>query len=331
MTFFQKFMEFMDLQMTTPTMFGWFHLLCLAIVIAGTVLLCVYARKFGEKAARIVVLTYSIVAILFEIYKMFNFSYNWQTNTWDFQWYAFPFQFCSTPMYIGLIAGCLKKGKVQDVLYSYLATFALFAGIAVMLYPSTVFIGTIGINIQTMICHGGMVVMGIFLYASGVVKPVFTTVLKALIVFEVLSSLALILNLSLYLPVAPETFNMFFISPYFNCELPLLQTVQNNVPYIVFLLTYLIGFFICATVVMGIVALVYKIIHFAKNRKMEKDKSLQIKDAKEKNVNVKTQKENSKDVKNQTNKSKNNKNKKKKSKNNKNKKKKSKTNKTKKK
>ena len=266
MTFFQKFMKVLDLQMTTPTIYSWFHILCLVLVVATTVLLCVFARKHGEKAARIVVLTYSIVTILFEIYKMFNFSYDWQTNTWDFQWYAFPFQFCSTPMYIGLIAGCLKKGKVQDLLYSYLATFALFAGLAVMLYPSTVFIGTIGINIQTMVCHGGMIIVGVFLYATKVVKPKFFTVLKALMIFELLCAVALTLNLSLYKAVAPETFNMFFISPYFNCELPLLQMVQDKVPYIVFLLTYIIGFFACASIVLGVVALIYKIIFVCKNK-----------------------------------------------------------------
>lgn len=271
MTTFQKIMSFLDSQMTTPTNFSWFHIMCLALVIIGSVLLCVFARKYGEKGARIVVLTYSITTILLEVYKMLNFSYDPQTNTWDFQWYAFPFQFCSTPMYVGLIAGCLKKGKVQDALYSYLATFALFAGTAVMFYPNDVFIGTIGINIQTMVCHGGMVIMGVYLYASKVVKPKMTTLLKAMIVFGILSAVALILNLSLYKAVAPETFNMFFISPYYECTLPILSLVWNNAHYILFLLSYLIGFSVCALVIMCIPMLIFKIIDVVKNKKSLKE------------------------------------------------------------
>ena len=267
MTTFQKIMKFLDSDMIRPTNYGWFHLMCLGIVLVLTVLLCVFAKKYGDKGARIVVLTYSITTILLEVYKMLNYSYNWETNAWDFQWYAFPFQFCSTPMYVGLLAGCLKKGKFQDFLYSYLATYALFAGLAVMAMPNDVFISTIGINIQTMICHGGMVVMGIYLYACGAVKPRLKTLLKASAVFAVLASIALILNVSLYNAVAPETFNMFFISPYFECTLPLLNTVYQSVHYVLFLLTYLVGFTICALIVLAIVMLVAKIISVVKNKK----------------------------------------------------------------
>ena len=271
MNVFQKIMIFFDGQMKTPTNFGWFHIMCLALVVLITVLLCVFARKYGDKGARIVVLTYSILTIVLEIYKMLNYSYNPHTNVWDFQWYAFPFQFCSTPMYVGLVAGLLKKGKVQDALYSYLSTFALFAGLAVMFYPNDVFVSTIGINIQTMICHGGMVIVGIYLFACKVVKPNLKTLLKAMIVFAVLSAVALILNLSLYKAVAPETFNMFFISPYYECTLPLLSLVRANTHYIVFLLVYLIGFSLCALIVLSVAMLVFKIIQLLREKKLKQN------------------------------------------------------------
>lgn len=81
--------------------------------------------------------------------------------------------------------------KFQKVLYSYLATFSLFAGIAVMAFPSSVFVETIGINIQTMICHAGMVVVGVVLLASRVVDLNFKTILRALPVFALCLSLRL--------------------------------------------------------------------------------------------------------------------------------------------
>ena len=154
-----------------------------------TTLLCLYAVKHRNdqeklvRFTRIVVLTYSILGIILEIYKQLNFSFNSTSGEWSYQWYAFPFQFCSTPMYVGLIAGCCKEGGFQKFLYSYLATFALFAGLSVMFYPGDVFTRTIGINIQTMVCHGGMVVMGIYLWFSKQVKFEFKTILKALSVF----------------------------------------------------------------------------------------------------------------------------------------------------
>jgi hypothetical protein len=65
-------------------------------------------------------------------------------------------------MYVGLLAGLLKEGKVRRALYSFLGTFCLFAGLAVMVYPNDVFTSTLGISIQTMVHHGGMTVLGIY-------------------------------------------------------------------------------------------------------------------------------------------------------------------------
>ena len=218
------------------------------------------------KMTRIVVLTYSIVTILLEVYKQLNFSFNSTTGEWHYQWYAFPFQFCSTPMYNGLIAGCVKKGKFQEFLYSYLATYALFAGLAVMFLPSDVFISTIGINIQTMICHGGMVVVGIFLFFSGMVKLEWKTILKALSVFCVLVFIALILNVIFNSTGNTATFNMFFISPFLPCTLPLLSMIYPLVPYPIFLIIYIAGFTLAALVMLAIAIGINKIVKGRKSR-----------------------------------------------------------------
>ena len=224
------------------------------------------------------VLTYAILVILLEIYKQLNFSYNPTTDTWSYQWYAFPFQFCSTPMYVALVAGCLKGGKFQEWLYSYLATFSLFGGICVMLYPNDVFIGTIGINIQTMICHGGMVVMGLYFLASGLVKLKFTTIFKAMAIFAGLCSLALIMNIIYHATGGTATFNMFFISPYLPCTLPLLSVIYNLVPYPIFLIIYLLGFSLAGFIMLAIAIMFDRFIKNETERRgvFEDDKSFKI-------------------------------------------------------
>ena len=266
MNFFEQILVGLDAKMEEPQAFGWFHLMCWGLVIIITTLLCLYAVKHRNdqeklvRFTRIVVLTYSILGIILEIYKQLNFSFNSTSGEWSYQWYAFPFQFCSTPMYVGLIAGCCKGGGFQKFLYSYLATFALFAGLSVMFYPGDVFTRTIGINIQTMVCHGGMVVMGIYLWFSKQVKFEFKTILKALSVFCVLVAIALIMNIIYNSTGNTATFNMFFISPYLPCTLPILNMVYEMVPYPIFLIIYIIGFtlaaFIMLLVAMGINRLV---------------------------------------------------------------------------
>lgn len=262
------FLNFLDSEMTKPTPYGWFHLMCFAIVIALSVLVIVFRKKFSVKAVNLIMLVTGVVMIVFEIYK--QIIMNFDNGAFEpYAWYIFPFQFCSTPMYLMVLAGILRKGKVYDCIVSYLGTFALFAGLAVMFMPTTVFIPTIGINIQTMVVHGGMVVIGILLLATQTTKVEWKTILKALIVFGIMVAVALIMNIIWHFvgPADEHTFNMFFISPWYNCELPLLQIVQDTTPYIVFLLTYIIGFTACATIVLSVAIGIKNLNKIIVNRK----------------------------------------------------------------
>ena len=245
MEFWRKVLAILDTSMTRPTGYGWFHLLFWALTIGTAVLLCVLYKKGVIKNVRRVVLITAITVIVLEIYKMINFGFDYESEkiTYSFPWSSFPWQFCSTPMLIGLIAG-LTRGKFHSFLCSFLATFAVFAGTAVMVYPGDVFIETIGINIQTMICHGSMITIGIYLYATGYVKLSHKTILKAIPVFAVTLGMALIMNEVMYHSgwLNGEEFNMFYISPYFENFLPIYSDVHKAVPAPWNILIYIVGF-----------------------------------------------------------------------------------------
>lgn len=244
MDFWAKILEILDAEMTTPTMYGWFHILWLVLSIGVAVLLCYLYKKGYIKNVRGVVLTVAITVIILEIYKMINFGFSYKEGIqYNFPWGSFPWQFCSMPMYVGLIAG-ITKGKVHDCCCAFLATFAVFAGAAVMLYPSTVFIPTIGINIQTMICHGSMITLAIFLYYTNHVKTEFKTLWKAIPVFSICVGIAIILNEVGHKVGLTEEhyFNMFYISRHEDPHLPVYSNIQNAVNYPWCLFIYIIGF-----------------------------------------------------------------------------------------
>ena len=262
-----EFLNFLDSEMITPTPYGWFHLMCFAIVIALSVLAVVFRKKFSVKTVNIILLVTGIVMIVFEVYKQIIMNFD-NGAFQPYAWYIFPFQFCSTPMYLMTLAGILRKGKVYDCIISYLGTFSLFAGLAVMFVPTTVFIPTIGINIQTMVVHGGMIVIGVLLLATQTTKVEWKTILKALILFGIMVFVAFIMNIIWYFvgPADEHTFNMFFISPWYNCELPLLQMVQDSTPYPIFLLSYIVGFTACATIVLAAAIGIKKLYEIIKTK-----------------------------------------------------------------
>lgn len=251
MEFWQNVLRIFDTKMTVPTPYGWFHLLCLGLTVLIAIALCRFCKK--PEHPRRLILSIAIIVCLLEVYKQINYSFSYNNGiSYDYQWYAFPYQFCSTPMYVGLLAGLTRKGKVHEMACAYLATFAVFAGLCVMLYPVDIYVGTVGVNIQTSICHGSMIFQGIYLLYSGYVKLEHKTILRAAGVFAICVAIAVALNELAYRYgiLETETFNMFFISPYCEGTLPVYSLVQAVVPYPWCLLIYIVAFSLAAYLIL---------------------------------------------------------------------------------
>ena len=265
MNFFAVILEFLDLKMQTPTQFGWFHLLCIALTVLTTFFLCKYYKPTETDPSRprkLIVWT-ALIVTLFEIYKQINYTFNVENSVInaDYQWYAFPFQFCSTPMYVGLLVALFRKGKIHESLCAYLATYSVFAGAAVTAYTGDVFVETIGINIQTMVCHCSMIIVGIYLFYTGYVKLEHKTIIKALPVFSAAVMIACVLNEVAFITglTNEHYFNMFYVSPHLDPHLPIYSLVQPIVPYPLNLIIYIAGFTAAAYIILLIGMLIKKI------------------------------------------------------------------------
>lgn len=261
--FWTNVLKFLDTPMTEPPSYGWFHILFCVLSVAVGVLLCLFLRDGKKYAPRVVFIT-AVVVFVLEIYKMINFGFEYENGiSYSFPWSSFPFQFCSTPMYVGLLVGLFRKGRIHDSLCAYLATFAVFAGLCVMVYPNDVFIETIGINVQTMICHGSMLTVGIYLFGSGYVKTEHKTVLKAIPVFCVMVAIAMGLNEWAFRSGLLEEhfFNMFYFSPHADPHLPVYSNVQNALgvanplSFIIYVAVFTLAAYLMLLIAMGIRAL----------------------------------------------------------------------------
>lgn len=257
---FLKFIQFQLQEKIQP--YSAFHIVSFIIMIALCVALCVFCRNIKEKKlSRTLMIIWGVLVFL-EIYKQFVFSYSFNDAgeiSWHYSWYAFPYQFCATPLtFIPFIA--LNKGSnkvsafIKEGMIVFCCTFNLFAGLAIMIAPGDVFeTYNLGICVHTMIHHGMQMVLGIYLYVYYHGKLQYWSYLKALPVFGFFLVNAMILNLIVPKFNGGETFNMFFISPYFDCTLPVLSTIYPKVPYIIFLLIYIIGFAIAGFIIYNIV------------------------------------------------------------------------------
>lgn len=240
--------------MIQPELYGWFHILCLVLTVI--LIVALLKLKTNEKNIRWILGITSLIVILLEIYKQLYFCIDvGQSITFTYQWNIFPWQFCSTPMYIGLLAAIVKNKKMHYRLCCYLCTYALMAGICVMLYPSSVFTENVLINIQTMVNHGTMVSLGVYLLLCDYVKCENRTLIEAFKVFAICILIAITLNEIAYYGgiVAEHPFNMFYISRHVKGNLPVFGAIQEVVSYPMSLVIYITGFTLGSGIILWII------------------------------------------------------------------------------
>ena len=261
MNLFEKILYMLQAEMNEPESFGWFHLLWIGLTLLSIFILFMNRKKYSEKQLKTVLGVYGVIALILEIIKQFIWSFNYDNITgvitWDYQWYAAPFQFCTTPIYVSLICLFLKNNKFRESLLAYLSFFTIIGSFMTIIIPDSCFVKTIEVNIHTMWLHCGSFVVSIYLMLVGAVRINKNNLFNGFKVFIIFVILASILNVSIYNIgiLNGETFNMFYISPYFISELPVFDIIQQNVPYIIYLLLYIIAIFGAAFIVYGVATL----------------------------------------------------------------------------
>lgn len=255
---FEKILYLLQAQMETPVPYGGFHLMWIGLVIVSLLMLFLFRKRYSDKQLKFVLGVYGIIALILEVTKqiIWSFNYDIATNiaTWDYQWYAAPFQLCTTPIFASIICLFLKEGKVRNSLLSYMAFVTILGSFMTILIPDSCFTKDILINIHTMWLHCGSFVVSIYLIMSGAIKVNKENFKNAFKIFLIFVLIAEILNIGIYnLGILNgETFNMFYISPYFISSLPVFDVIQQNVPFLIYLLIYIVAIYMGSLIVYGI-------------------------------------------------------------------------------
>lgn len=233
---------FFERRSAVPKPWGAYHfvwLLILAAVIACIVL--APTLRADRRLAR--GLTYGIGAFLLfiELFKQIFSGLHAEDGSvvWWYPWYIFPFQLCTTPLYVCL-ALPFVRGNARRWLCSYLGSFGMLGGIAVMLVPQTVFCDLLFINLHTMLWHTGLIALGVLQWVSAEIHPCVCDFLGGACLFLLFTAIASALNYA-FRQYAGDGFNMFYISPYVPVPtLPFIEHFRLSVPYPIYLCAYVL-------------------------------------------------------------------------------------------
>ena len=234
----EEFLHFLQGIMEPPGIFSWFHLITLIPIIAVSILVPFFFKDVSEKTYKRILLIFWIILIVFEIFKQLILAFHYGSPSyWEYSIRDFPFSICSQIYYmvpIILFVNKQKHPKIVDAATGYLCLITLTMGIVVCIYTDMVMRDLIFINIQTLVHHGVLIAVGVFVFVWNRKNINIKTFYRTLIAFGITAVIAILINLAFY----PHFINMFFINPTRITNLPLGNIIQEKAGYPV----YLIGF-----------------------------------------------------------------------------------------
>ncbi|MBQ3291902.1 MAG: YwaF family protein [Mogibacterium sp.] len=220
-------------QMDKPELFSGFHLAAFFITVIASVILA--KKASGHYRDEYLIYSGWILAVL-EVYKQL-FIY-FVINDGVYNWWFFPFQLCSVPMYLCVLLP-LVQGSIRESFLTFMSSYTLISAAAALIYPEDFLRPYITLTAHGFIWHGILLFISLLLLFSNVPDRSIRGFVRATGLFIVLSAVAVLIN------ALVDTY-MFYLNPYHNSPQPLVGTVQNALGIPAGLILYILAIIIAA-------------------------------------------------------------------------------------
>lgn len=211
--------------MEKPKAYGLFHLVFLIGGLAACVFFAWLFRKSSEKTNKNIMLSVGGFLLISEVYKQLFYTYI--KGHGEYQWWIFPFQLCSVPMYLCLIIPFLKEGKIKRALYNFLASYNLLGGFLALFEPSGLSHEYVTLTLHAFIWHLLLAFIGFYLIASGRAGRKLKDFLSSIVIFLILCGIAETINIICTLALGVTDINMFYISPFRTNPIIVFKQIQQ--------------------------------------------------------------------------------------------------------
>ena len=206
-----RFLEWTAWPMTPPRPYGMFHI---AFAAAGVLAAFFGARLLAGKTPRgrekrRVVLAAGLCLSAMEIYKQL-FLYE-IVGGGRYDWWYFPFQLCSLPMYLCPIMFFLGEDKRGTSVGTFMMDFNLLGGLMVFLEPSGLMHSYITLTLHGFFWHILIIFVGFYIGMSGQGNRTLSGFWRTLPIYVSGALLATLFNV-MFAPFGE--ISMFYISPY---------------------------------------------------------------------------------------------------------------------
>ncbi len=199
--------------MTPPAAYGPFHLLFLLFGLGISTALAFALRRSGPARCRHILLGVGVFLIVCEVYKLLFYYY--VIGRGSFQWWVFPFQLCSIPMYLCLAVNLTRSERARSAICTFLCTYNLLGGFLALLETSGLSHEYWTLTLHGFLWHTLLVFLGLLVIATGNGPRSLRDFGRATALFLMLCCAAFAINLAFFRASGGQI-NMFFIGPASN-------------------------------------------------------------------------------------------------------------------
>lgn len=134
-------------------------------------------------------------------------------NGGQYDWWHFPFQLCSIPMYVCLLLPWVKSPRIRQIFLTFLMDFGLLGGIFTFFDTSGLYYPYSPLTVHSFAWHVLLIVLGIAAGLSGYSDYSLKGYGRGVLFYGISCLAATIFNMLFY-PYG--AINMFYISPHYK-------------------------------------------------------------------------------------------------------------------
>lgn len=205
------FLEKTAWTMTTPVPYSLFHIAFVAVGLIVAVFLSYYtAQKLKKRRIFFLLFFCGFFLAATESWKQLFLYY--VVNDQVYNWWYFPFQLCSLPMYFCLLLPFVRSKSKQTVFCTFMQDFNLLGGIMALAEPSGLFHPYWLLTLHGLIWHLVLIYIGLVIAFSHLSDTTLMGFVRTLPLFLICCLIASVINRTAK-PLGQA--DMFYISPYY--------------------------------------------------------------------------------------------------------------------
>lgn len=228
-------------QTEAPVLFGSFHIATALFAVAAAAAAAVWTARRSSASGdpnaftiRVLCASGWLLAAL-ELYKQLFLFFIVNNGAYD--WWFFPFQLCSVPMYLCILLPFVR-GRLRSSFLTFMSGYTFISAAAALIYPEDFLRPYLSLTLHGFIWHGLLLFISLLIMFTGSADASAHGTLSTAGLFALLCAAAVCINAAVepvmqathaaHPEVAHSWAAMFYLNPYHLSPQPLVGSIQKT-------------------------------------------------------------------------------------------------------